>query len=963
MATARRARTSVVVLVLVQIIVSAAACHAADKWTVPAPSAPLAQLPRLSQPIAVDGDLSDWAGAVSVPVRHKADICFAAYGYQWRGPADISMEAYCGWRAEGLCLATVVADDVVENLRTDDEIYLEDSIELYVDGRPGNEQATSPYSPGAYQIMVTPPLPGREAKTIINGRDGDIQGLKAAGRATPAGYTIEALVPWSAFPELAPRLGARIAFNFAVNDYDGDDPKAERPVQLNRGGAQLMWEHPEGCIKWVLVDRVRTGEDVALEPAAEVDLPVLSGTGPVKLSVDCGTLLSDQVGSVRFQVVDADRRPLLDRVIAVLPLPAPWAASVHAELDWRPDRPAADGVAVVTAALNDKAGRPLGSVSQSMLMVTQTETDTLARLKAADVAKVSQTDPFRAAQYLGVGSCYERLKRSVEIQDRASAVQAARELPARLDVIDGRQVKPGSEGMTDLLNLTADPEAQVVVEYPMFPPSSEGPGVAYVTLNWGAIPLAGATVFEYSSRDKAAKRLEPNSAWILLGVSEKTSLDGLPATIPVGYRRRLFDLTEFEPDRQVALVEKRSQLLRVIAADLVPRAQVDAVTILPDCPVFVRDQVVAWAKQTGRPIVDLQTATEQDRVLVAGDVRTVADRLGKQGAFLYTLQASPTDLMVLAGNRVVAVTGPSRAICERVARLVLAGKPVLLSEVDALRQEMVRQLAPSTSPPRTPAGLSVYCGDVHMHSFYSDGTPSPVGLWLEALYNCMDFAVMTDHDTLEGALVAGKLLGEYGFSYPFIVGEEMSADWSDFGAYPVTTAILTSLPAYDMFKAAHVQGAVIQWDHPGGPFSDWTAYHLQHGIGDTSLDAWEHLPATYREWKSAGTLPVIIGSTDNHDCAFGGYPERTIILAPTPQGDDLAEAVRSRHALAVIPDAEFLYGSDWMLSVVWPTLAEGRALKSGTAERLRSALEKADLVGLLEASPPSPVALKDLAAN
>ncbi len=48
-----------------------------------------------------------------------------------------------------------------------------------------------------------------------------------------------------------------------------------------------------------------------------------------------------------------------------------------------------------------------------------------------------------------------------------------------------------------------------------------------------------------------------------------------------------------------------------------------------------------------------------------------------------------------------------------------------------------------------------------MHSFYSDGSPSPVGITLEALYCFMDFSSLTDHNTIEGAILTQKLLKKY----------------------------------------------------------------------------------------------------------------------------------------------------------------------------------------------------------
>jgi hypothetical protein len=355
------AKASLIVALVLVHLLATGACRAAEQ--------PRAQLPRLMQPVVVDGDLGEWAGAVSVPVWSDSDICFAASGYRWGGPADVSMEAYCAWNREGLCLATVIADNVVENLRTDGKIYLEDSIELYVDGRRPEAQATSPYSAGAYQIMITPPLADRPVQVTINDRDGEIPDLRVAGKSTPTGYTIEVLIPWRAFPEFTPEAGAQIAFNFAVNDYDGSDPSTDRPVQLNRDGAQLMWEHPEGCLKWQLAEAPGARAQVASGPFVVFVGPSVVAAGmPPQFTATVGTLLSPQVRAMRFTAADWRGRLLLDRTVAISPTPAPWEGAVQATLDWPEDIPLSAGVVTVNVTVNGRDGGVLGTATRRVLV-------------------------------------------------------------------------------------------------------------------------------------------------------------------------------------------------------------------------------------------------------------------------------------------------------------------------------------------------------------------------------------------------------------------------------------------------------------------------------------------------------------------------------------------------------------------------------------------------------------------
>jgi hypothetical protein len=599
-------------------------------------------------------------------------------------------------------------------------------------------------------------------------------------------------------------------------------------MAMSYAGARDLWLSPQHFIRWVLTDELRTGAQVSLGPLVALDFPALFGyEKALPVSFEVGKVLSARVGSLQISAVDPDGDVVFDRRVTPSPLPHPWEGSLRAELEVAPQLPK-DGYYTIRALLNDRQGRPLGVAVRPVLFVGRVAEDFLARLEGVELATLSQTAPFEAAAYLGAGACLERLKRGLELSHFAMTAEAARELEVRLDVLDDGVLLPGSRGLYDLLALTGEPEAQVVVEYP-------NSWTAWVTFYWGAIPLVSATVQQFGSAEDAAKALQPS--------------DGLTTRVQ-------------------------------------------------------------------------------------------------------------------AENRLITVACPSKPVAERVAALVATGKPVLPSDVDAVRRDLVKLLGPQAPAPISPDERILFCGDVHMHTFYSDGRPSPVGLALQTMYSYMDFAVLTDHNTIEGARVGQKLLRDYGFGYPFAVGEEITMGWAHLNAYPLRDLIPWTLSPYDTIKAAHVQGAVIQWNHPEAILSDWAKPLLEKGIDGTGLDAWEHIPANYDAWKEAGVLPVIVGSTDSHDGTFAGHRERTIVLAPTAQGDDIAEAIRSGHAVALAwSRGRMLYGSDDLICRVWTALAEGQALKAAKAERLRNVLGTADLPGLLRASPPRPVSLTELSAR
>jgi hypothetical protein len=473
------------------------------------------------------------------------------------------------------------------------------------------------------------------------------------------------------------------------------------------------------------------------------------GERPVALSLEMGKELRAQAASVRFEVTDASDKKALDERAEIEAAAAPWGDSGHAGMEWQPTEKV-DGFCTVSATICDQAGRPLGKATSPVLMAGATAQEALERMAAADIARLSQAQPFRAAAYLGAGACYERLKRGAETGNLVTTAQAAREVGARLDLLEQRDVDLEDAGLCDLLALGADPEAQVVVEYAEW--REETGTVAFVTFYWGAVPLVSAMVRQYESEEEAREALEPEPMW-LVEPSEEASLDGLQARVTSGrYNREPFRLARFDPDIHLFVARAKGMMGAVIDSAQLTSLRADAAAVLDGCPEEVRAAVEAWAARNGVPMVGLEEALSKERALLAGDLRNCEawSRFEEWETLAPIFELVPIRLQVAAGKRMFWVEAPTREAAELVARMVIAGKTVRLSEVDRLRLTLVEALASAIEPAARPW---LFFGDTHMHTFYSDGTPSPVGLALQAMYCYQDFSVMTDHDTLESALV------------------------------------------------------------------------------------------------------------------------------------------------------------------------------------------------------------------
>jgi hypothetical protein len=286
--------------------------------------------------------------------------------------------------------------------------------------------------------------------------------------------------------------------------------------------------------------------------------------------------------------------------------------------------------------------------------------------------------------------------------------------------------------------------------------------------------------------------------------------------------------------------------------------------------------------------------------------------------------------------------------------LVLAGRPATPVDVESLRAGVIAAIAKGIRP----AATQLVTGDLHMHTFYSDGTCSPVTLALQAMYVNQDFSVITDHNTITGAARAHALVARTGLAYPLIVGEEVTTEYHSV-VFPLTERVPPEMSAADLTRKMHERGAYSQWNHPG--FPDWGKEYLAVGLPADAFDAWEHLPAHYDAWTKKGKVPLLTGTTDTHDGTFGQQPERTIVFVDAVDGTVLANELRAKRAVAVFPDGgKLFYGPAEQVKKALAALAEGKALKETRAKRLRAILEKADIVGLVLAGETS--ALSDAQA-
>ena len=126
--------------------------------------------------------------------------------------------------------------------------------------------------------------------------------------------------------------------------------------------------------------------------------------------------------------------------------------------------------------------------------------------------------------------------------------------------------------------------------------------------------------------------------------------------------------------------------------------------------------------------------------------------------------------------------------------------------------------------------------DLHMHSTYSDGR-APVAAILDyAEYETdLDIIAITDHDCLDGALLAQELLTRRAMRIQFIPGAEISTRHGHLLALNIERLIPANLSMRDTIQAVHEQGGLAIVAHPLSPWCSSATL-------ETLLSLTPHLP-------------------------------------------------------------------------------------------------------------------------
>ncbi len=162
---------------------------------------------------------------------------------QWSGPSDCSATATLSWEDAGdVRIEITVIDDTL--FSDGAQVYENDSVEVYMDLRPGKKRGKNWYDRGTFQLAVA----ADSGEAAWNQGPASmhelamVPGAEIQSVRTETGYTVSILLPAAGLKEN--HFPVEDGFNLAIgiNDFDAAGARS----QMMSDGAKNNWETPIG---------------------------------------------------------------------------------------------------------------------------------------------------------------------------------------------------------------------------------------------------------------------------------------------------------------------------------------------------------------------------------------------------------------------------------------------------------------------------------------------------------------------------------------------------------------------------------------------------------------------------------------------------------------------------------------------------------------------------------------------
>ena len=870
---------------------------------------------RLPYPGAEDKFYENSSQLFYLPLKTRRAVMAPAH-QRWK-PENFSAKVYTAWNSRGLMIAFTVRDRQAHNNAVLAKLWSEDCLEIFLDLRKKPE---ADYDGDAVHFVVAPPIAGTSEGRfyVVNERDMG-KDFSAVSYLLPDGWGGKIFVPWSAFPEFEAVPGSELGLGLQISDDYG------RPNNNPFFFAQYltfckgrMANNAHNLHRWVLSEKFAPSAENDLANVMAVDVPNLMFSGQVNANIVMAEAFAKMASGIDWECVIADRKisgtAAPDKLSFTLPAGVYGRGTVKLKVY--------DAQKQLLGVLNLPFERFNGEALQ------QLQQDVSSLLKTTDLSKLAKDFPGKVADYFGLLNNVEQLKRMIFLEKTSDIDLLVDEINLRMQLLQNKTLQT-ENNLFKLLQISADQDAQLSVEYPRYHPDNKRRNDALIKFYSGSVPLARVRVT----------------------VNEKSAADRRK-WIPAVYRREIIPTENKEHLLFFFTVggsHNKSYWTNAKSLDGV--RNIDAAVIADNAPADHAQAVREYAAKHKLPIVKEADLNKGMQVLYAGRPEkssAIGKLLDKTFKLVWTTAGRNDMVLELADGLIANIRCISAAGCELIADALTARRPFTRQENVLLAKLVAAELAKSSVKPCSiPDNCDIMAADVHCHSIYSDGLLTPLGVLAAALYSQMDFLFITDHETAAGVLTLQQKLQASGFKFPLIAGEESSLPDGHLNSYPLTESIPFGLSFEKLIQAAHAQGALVQYNHPA-TYSNRRDLQL-NGIAGSGLEAWEHeMPPYAKNWAE---IPAQIGSSDNHNSAFP--TERTLTYAASMDGNVFKNAVRRKQtAMIDAVSEEFIYGPDNLKGMLITALQEPeKYLHTPHYRRLQKFLNNADIAGLFNSMP------------
>ena len=194
------------------------------------------------------------------------------------------------------------------------------------------------------------------------------------------------------------------------------------------------------------------------------------------------------------------------------------------------------------------------------------------------------------------------------------------------------------------------------------------------------------------------------------------------------------------------------------------------------------------------------------------------------------------------------------------------------------------------------------CADLHVHTDFSDGADSPRDVLQRARQTELDVIAITDHDSIDGAIIAWELATHSRIGPEVIVGEEVSSRDGHILALFIRRLVPPGLSARETVAAIQEQGGIAiaahpYWRHESNGGRGWV-YSVGDEIASVPFDAVEvmnggftpsMIKANARAARTARDLAMTeVGGSDAHVSHAVGWAYTRF---PGSSARDLGDAI------------------------------------------------------------------------